>query len=59
MGGMLLTGSAQWRQRQASLAYDRSMIAAANSQLEVAKAHADAKPHSSKPHSTVCPTAWR
>jgi signal transduction histidine kinase/ActR/RegA family two-component response regulator len=43
MGGMLLTGAAQWRQRQASLAYDRSMIAAANSQLEVAKAHADAK----------------
>ncbi|HEY3848304.1 MAG TPA: PAS-domain containing protein [Acetobacteraceae bacterium] len=43
MGGMLLIGSAQWRQRQASLTYDRSMIAAANSQLEVAKAHADAK----------------
>jgi signal transduction histidine kinase/CheY-like chemotaxis protein len=40
---MLLHSQAQTRRRQATLAYDRTMLAAANSQLEVAKAHADAK----------------
>jgi hypothetical protein len=43
MAGLLLRGAALARKRQASLAYDRSMLAAANAQLEVAKAHADAK----------------
>jgi len=43
MTGILLRNAAQWRRRQAMLAYDRTMVVAANAQLEVAKAHADAK----------------
>ncbi|HVC59355.1 MAG TPA: PAS-domain containing protein [Acetobacteraceae bacterium] len=43
MAGLLLLGAEQSRRRHAALAYDRTMLAAANAQLEVSKAHADAK----------------
>ncbi len=40
---MLWSSVAQGRQRRAALAFDRTMLTSANSQLEIAKAHADAK----------------
>ncbi len=43
MAVMLMVGVAQGRRRQATMAFDRAMLTSANSQLEIAKAHADAK----------------
>ena len=43
MAIMLMVGMAQGRRRQATMAFDRAMLTSANSQLEIAKAHADAK----------------
>lgn len=43
LAGMLVHSAAQTRRRQAALANERTMLAAANAQLEVAKARADAK----------------
>ena len=43
MAAILLVGQTQARRRQVALGYERTVLAAANAQLEVAKAHADAK----------------
>jgi signal transduction histidine kinase/ActR/RegA family two-component response regulator len=43
MAGMLWSTVAQASARRAALTFDRTMLTSANSQLEVAKAHADAK----------------
>ncbi len=43
LAGMLLLVLALARRRQASLAFDRAMLTSANSHLEIARAHADAK----------------
>jgi signal transduction histidine kinase/CheY-like chemotaxis protein len=43
MAGMLALTAAQESRRRTSLDFDRAMLTSANSQLEVAKAHADAK----------------
>ena len=43
LAGVLLWSAARNRRRRRALAYDRSMLAAANAQLEIAKARADAK----------------